>query len=144
MQDEFVIETQTDINLVDVNVIVAALTEFNASKANGEIPCYLVITVRDKAQNVVGGLVGATYLGWLQIQAMWVGEALRGNGFGSRLMRQAEDVARERHCPRVFLETLSFQALPFYEKIGYKVVSQLADFPPGGTRYALTKMLHDT
>jgi GNAT superfamily N-acetyltransferase len=142
MQDEFLIETQTDIKPADVNVIVKALTEFNASKANGEIPCYLMITVRDWEQNVVGGLVGATYLGWLQIQAVWVSEVLRGKGYGSRLMQRAEDEARERHCPRVFLETLSFQALPFYEKIGYKIVSQIADFPPGGTRYALTKMLH--
>jgi ribosomal protein S18 acetylase RimI-like enzyme len=141
MQDEFLIETQTDIKPADVNVIVKALTEFNASKANGEIPSYLVITVRDREQNIVGGLVGATYLGWLQIQAVWVSEELRGKGYGTRLMQQAEDQARDRHCPRVFLETLSFQALPFYEKIGYKIMSQIADFPPGGTRYALTKML---
>jgi hypothetical protein len=30
MQDEFLIETQTDIKPADVNVIVKALTEFNA------------------------------------------------------------------------------------------------------------------
>jgi hypothetical protein len=41
----------------------------------------------------------------------------------------------------VFLETLSFQALPFYEKLGYTVFSRLDDFPPGGARYALTKSL---
>lgn len=142
MPDEFLIEIQTDIDSADINVIVQGLTEFNASKAGGDTPSYLVITVRDKEQNVVGGLVGATYLGWLQIHAVWVSEVLRGRGYGSRIMQQAEDEARERQCPRVFLETLSFQALPFYEKIGYKVVSKLADFPPGGTRYALTKMLH--
>lgn len=142
MQDEFIFETQKDIKPADVNVIVKALTEFNASKANGETPSYLLITVRDREQNVVGGLVGATYLGWLQVQAVWVSEVLRGKGYGSRLMQQAEDETRARDCPKVFLETLSFQALPFYEKIGYKVVSQIADFPLGGVRYALTKMLH--
>ena len=142
MPDEFLIEIQSDINSADINVIVQGLTEFNASKAGGDTPRYLVITVRDSEQNVVGGLVGATYLGWLQIHAVWVSEVLRGRGYGSRLMQQAEYEARERQCPRVFLETLSFQALPFYEKIGYKVVSKIADFPPGGTRFALTKMLH--
>jgi ribosomal protein S18 acetylase RimI-like enzyme len=142
MPGEFLIKTEADINPADVTAIVQGLTEFNALKANGDIPRYLVIAVRDTEQKVVGGLVGATYLGWLQIQAVWVSEALRGKGYGSRIMQQAENEARERDCPRVFLETLSFQALPFYEKIGYKVVSQIADFPPGGTRYALTKMLH--
>jgi len=61
------IDVQTDVKPADVNIIVKALTEFNASQAGGETPDYLAITVRDDAQDLVGGLVGATYLGWLQI-----------------------------------------------------------------------------
>lgn len=141
MQDGVLIKIETDVKPADINVIVKALTECNASKANGETPDYLFITVRDKEKNILGGLLGATYLGWLQIQVVWVSDQLRGNGYGSQLMQLAEDRARERGCPRVFLETLSFQALPFYEKLGYQVASQIADFPPGGTRYALTKIL---
>ena len=56
-------------------------------------------------------------------------------------MREAEKEALQRGCPRVFLETLSFQALPFYEKCGYVIFSKLIDFPPGGARYALTEKL---
>lgn len=89
----------------------------------------------------MGGLPAQRTLGGCKCKAVWVSEVLRGQGYGSRIMQQAEDEARARHCPRVFLETLSFQALPFYEKIGYKVVSQIADFPLGGTCYALTKVL---
>ena len=141
MQDPFQIDVQTDVKSADVSTIVKGLTEFNAMQTGGDTPDYLVIVVRDEAQNVVGGLVGATYLGWLQIQAVWMSDTLRGQGYGTRLMREAEAVARTRGCPRVFLETLSFQALPFYEKLGYQVVSRIADFPPGGARYALTRML---
>jgi len=141
MQDEYVIEVPANFTPSDMNVIVKGLSEFNAAQANGEMPRYLVITVRDKDQTIVGGLVGATYLGWLQVSAVWISDALRGKGYGTRLMRRAEAEALERQCPRVFLETLSFQALPFYEKLGYKVVNEITDFPPGGARYALTKML---
>jgi hypothetical protein len=56
-------------------------------------------------------------------------------------MELAEEEAVGRGCTRVFLETFSFQALPFYEKCGYEVFSRLPDFPPGGARYALTKNL---
>jgi hypothetical protein len=56
-------------------------------------------------------------------------------------MEQAEREALLRGCPRVFVDTLSFQALPFYEKCGYSVHSSLPDFPPGGARYSLTKQL---
>ena len=143
MQDVFDIDVQTDVNPADVHTIVQGLTAFNASHAGGDLPRYLMITIRDGDRNVVGGLFGATYLGWLQVQALWMPDALRGQGLGTCLLRQAEAIARERGCPRVFLETLSFQALPFYEKLGYRVASRIADFPPGGARYALTKMLDD-
>jgi len=125
----------------EMALVIKGLTEFNASKAGGDTPNYLFVTVRANDGSVVGGLVGATYLGWLQVQAVWMSDELRGLGYGSELMSAAEDEALRRNCPRVFLETLSFQALPFYEKRGYKVVSQISNFPPGGCRYALTKEL---
>lgn len=121
--------------------VITGLTMYNASHANGETPDYLVISVRDDAGTVQGGLVGATYLGWLTVQALWVADALRGTGHGKAILQAAEEEAVRRGCPRVFLETLSFQALPFYEKVGYTIHSKLADFPPGGARYALTKDL---
>jgi GNAT superfamily N-acetyltransferase len=141
MQDGFVIELQEKMNPADAGVIVKGLTEYNASKADGDVPNHLVLTVRDQEGKVVGGMFGATYLGWLQIQAVWLSDALRGRGYGTELMRLAEQEALRRNCPRVFLETLSFQALPFYEKLGYTIASRIADFPPGGARYALTKIL---
>ena len=125
----------------DMSVIVKGLTEFNSQQAGGDMPNYLLVTVRDDQGTVVGGLLGATYLGWLQVQAVWLPDTLRGRDYGTELMSLAEQEALRRGCPRVFLETLSFQALPFYEKLGYAVFSRLPDFPVGGARYALTKML---
>ena len=128
-------------NGADMGVVARQLAAFNASKADGETPNYLFIAVRDAAGAMQGGLIGATYLGWLSITAVSLDESLRGQGHGARIMQMAEDEALRRGCPRVFLETLSFQALPFYEKLGYVVHSRLDGFPVGGTRYALTKML---
>ena len=128
-------------NGADMGVVIKQLTAFNASKADGETPDYLFIAVRDEAGAIQGGLVGGTYLGWLSVQAVSIDESLRGQGIGRRIMKLAEDEAVRRGCPRVFLETLSFQALPFYEKLGYVVHSKLDGFPIGGARYALTKML---
>ena len=141
MQTEFVIELQTDPTSSDMAVIVAGLTDYNASQADGEVPEYLILVVRDADLNVVGGLVASTYLGWLQIHVVWMLDALRKRGYGTALMRRAEHEALLRGCPRAFLETFSFQALPFYEKLGYQVVGRIADFPPGGARYALTRAL---
>jgi len=125
----------------DMNVVIKGLGEFNRLRTGGATPEYLLVTVRDDQGAVVGGLVGGTYLGWLQVHAVWLPDELRGRSYGTELMAIAEAEALRRGCTRVLLETYSFQALSFYEKRGYTVVSRIADFPPGGARYALTKAL---
>ncbi len=54
-------------------------------------------------------------------------DALRGTGVGNRLMQQAVDFCRQRHCARVFLWT--FQGLEparhLYEKFGFRLVAQV-------------------
>jgi ribosomal protein S18 acetylase RimI-like enzyme len=125
----------------DMAALVTGLTEFNAMHAGGDVPAYLLVSVRDGEGRLAGGLLGATYLGWLSIQVVWLEEAVRGQGKGSELLALAEREAVRRGCPRVFVETLSFQALPFYQRRGYTVYSRLEGYPPGGARYVLTKML---
>ena len=44
---------------------------------------------------------------------------------------QAEQEARRRGCRYAQLTTYSFQARGFYEKLGYSVVGQMDDYPPG-------------
>jgi GNAT superfamily N-acetyltransferase len=132
---------ETEPKPADINTVVVGLTRFNASQASGETPQYLLVSVRNAEGTMVGGLFAATWLGWLAVQAVWLPDDLRGRGHGSTLLELAEKEGLRRGCKQAFLETLSFQALPFYEKRGYTIFSQLKDFPPGGTRYALTKRL---
>ena len=74
----------------DMQALVKGLTAYNAEQANGETPNYLVATVKDDDGKLVGGLLGATYLGWLQIQVVWLDDSVRGQGYGSELMAIAE------------------------------------------------------
>ena len=77
---------------------------------------------------MLGGLLGQAWGGWLYISYLWVDEAVRGKGWATQLMDQAEAYARERGCHSVELDTHSFQARPFYERRGYEVFGQLEDF----------------
>ena len=72
---------------------------------------------------------------------MYVREDLRGQGYGEKLLLRAEEEARSRGVKNVFLDTFSFQAPDFYQKLGYRVFGELVDFPPGHTRHYLTKRL---
>jgi ribosomal protein S18 acetylase RimI-like enzyme len=125
----------------DMNVIVKGLLSFNSLHTSGSKPQTLVVTIRDGDKMVVGGLVGATYLGWLQVHALWLPEELRGKGFGGHLLAAAEEEAIRRGCTNATLETFSFQSLSFYEKRGYVVFGKLPNFPVGGAKYFLFKPL---
>lgn len=92
-------------------------------------------------QEVAGGLIGETYWNWLYISLMWLRDDLRGRGYGRDLLLAAEQEARQRGATDVYLDTFSFQAPGFYQKQGYRVFGELADFPPGHRRYFFTKRL---
>jgi hypothetical protein len=58
-------------------------------------------------------------------------------------MTLAEAEAVQRGCRAVALDTFSFQARGFYERLGYSVFGVLNDCPPGHSRFYLTKRLRD-
>jgi ribosomal protein S18 acetylase RimI-like enzyme len=72
---------------------------------------------------------------------LWVAATARGQGHGTRLMQDAEAYARARGAIGATLETYSFQARPFYERLGYRVVGAIEDFPPGHAKFFLRKTL---
>src|SRR5207248_8640984 len=59
----------------------------------------------------------------------------------SRLLRLAEDEARQRGCVSAVLYTISFQAPGFYERHGYRVLGTVPCLPPGTSRIFMTKPL---
>ena len=54
-------------------------------------------------------------------------------------MTRAEEIARQRDCIGMWLDTYSFQARGFYEKLGFTVFGQVDDHPPGEQRFFLQK-----
>lgn len=86
-----------------------------------------------------GGLTGYALFDWLYVEFLHVAPALRGEGVGRALMGAAEAWARERGLVGMWLQTLEFQARPFYEKLGFSVFGLLDDSPIGSKRYFLTK-----
>jgi ribosomal protein S18 acetylase RimI-like enzyme len=104
-------------------------------------PTPLDILIRNAAGKIVGGLIASTYWGWLEVNILWVAEGLRRLGHGRTLLRMAEAEARTRGCAHVMLTTYSFQARGFYEKEGYRVVGEMAGYPPGAAYYWMRKGL---
>jgi len=100
----------------------------------------LVITLTRGGQPL-GGLWGYTSYGWLYVQLLAVDEAARGQGAGRELLLRAEAEAISRGCHGAWLDTHEFQARGFYERLGYEVFGELADYPTGFARFFLRKRL---
>jgi GNAT superfamily N-acetyltransferase len=127
----------------DIQFVRAQLSAFNRDRIAGDCFEPLLVLVRDAEGRIVAGLTGVTYWGWLDTQVLWVEESLRGQGVGRALLAAAEEEAVRRDCRYAHLDTMSFQALPFYEKQGYVVFGELHDIPAGSgqIRYFMHKQL---
>jgi len=119
------------------------LLAFNANRVgSSEPPRPLVLVLSDPASDeILGGLYGSTWMSYLHVNLLFVPESMRGAGVGRRLMTEAEAEAVRRGCSAASLDTFSFQARGFYEKLGYSVFGTLDDYPPGHSRFYLTKRL---
>ena len=118
------------------------LHRYNASQTNDADCPGITVFLRDAEKNLVGGLLGETYWGWLYVEFMWIEESLRGRGYGKKLLATAEREAVARGCGAAFLDTFSFQAYEFYQRCGYEEFGKLEDFPPGHQRFYMKKSLN--
>lgn len=90
---------------------------------------------------IVGGALGNIWGDWYFLDVLWVDRPLRGQDNGGRMLAAAEQHAIARGCKGAHLDTASFQARPFYEKLGYTVFGTLEDHPVGHAHYLLSKRL---
>jgi GNAT superfamily N-acetyltransferase len=125
----------------DFLAIFQALDDFNAAVVGQAEFQPLAMPLRDAEGVVTGGLWGRTGYGWLMIQMMFVPLARRRQGLGASMVAKAEAEARRRGCIGMQVDTFSFQACGFYERLGFAVIGVQEDLPPGHRCYYLTKRL---
>lgn len=97
--------------------------------------------VKDQNNRIVAGLKGYTYYKCLEIDLLWVEEDFRGKGIGSILIGEAEKIGRDRHCYFATLNTMEWEALGFYQKMGYDVEFVREGYEKNSKMCFLKKML---
>ena len=125
----------------EIEYIRDSLKVFNNKSVGEDGHALLNIVEYDFDANVIGGILGGTYWGWMYIDVLWVHESHRENGIGSKLLIEAEKEAIRRGCHHVHVDTMSWQAPEFYKKHGYEVIGILPDIPNGNKKYLLQKCL---
>jgi GNAT superfamily N-acetyltransferase len=125
----------------DFRTVLDGVRSFNRAQTGNERPHQVAYFLRDEAAQIVGGVQGSFWGRSVHIDGLWVDERFRGQAYGSKLMKAIEDYAHSQAHPLVYLETASFQALPFYEGLGYEVFGELPEITTGHTLYFLKKEL---
>jgi GNAT superfamily N-acetyltransferase len=124
-----------------LKALAKKLMDFNEVRS-GHPHDYRSLTIfvtHPETNELLGGLWGGTSYSYLHIELLYLPEDLRSTGLGRRLIAQAEHEAIHRGCSGVWLDTFSFQARGFYERLGYTIFGAFEDYPPGHSRFFLRK-----
>jgi len=101
----------------------------------------LAAQIKNEQGEVIAGAAARSFGDWLLLDTLWVSDELRGQNIGSKLLKTIEASGKSRGCVKVLLDTLNFQAMPFYKKHGYEIQWVQEGYPKTGCKYFMLKEL---
>lgn len=98
------------------------------------------ITLSDD-KKILGGANGVSYYGCLYVDMLWIDDSLRNQGYGTKLMQEAEKIGIERGCTFATVNTMDWEALYFYKKLGYEIEFTRSGYKKDSQLFMLRKSL---
>jgi ribosomal protein S18 acetylase RimI-like enzyme len=135
------IEIETSPSEQTLAAVRAGMRRYTESRVPWDEYSDLTLIARGDDGEVIAAALGETGRGWLNVSVVWVDERARGQRLGTQLVNAMEAEAIRRGCHSAYLDTFSYQARPFYEKLGYEVFGTLENYPPGHQRFYMRKRL---
>jgi GNAT superfamily N-acetyltransferase len=117
------------------------LIAYNIATAAIDTSRDFAVWLRDAYGSLMGGVVGTIWGQCVEIHYLWVHPSLRGHGYGRRLLQTLEQEARAQQCYTAILNTYSFQAPDFYQRLGYEVFGVIDGYPQSYQKLFLKKHL---
>lgn len=99
------------------------------------------IYIEDGQETILGGAKGAIIYGNLYVDALWINSRIRNRGWGTQLMKEAERIGKNNGCLFATVNTMDWEALPFYQKLGYTVEFVREGFENNSKMFMLRKEL---
>ncbi len=126
----------------DVRAVRAGLRAYNVKQEPAllDLPSgdYAVF-IRDDLNRIIGGIVAEADWGMMYVDLLWLDDSLRGKGQGRALLSIIEQTTLKVGMSQIYLMTTEFQALPFYQHMGYDLFGTLMNRPHGYAYYYLHK-----
>lgn len=135
-----VVEVSETAKPEDIEVIESGVVRHGRGQAVGGNARSVFAVVRDGGV-LVAGACGRTEYGRLFVSSLWVGESLRGQGIGRRILEELEGEAVARGCMDALLDTLLPENVEFYARCGYTVIASIPRYVGPFCRTILVKQL---
>ena len=125
----------------DSNYVRNKLIEFNSQHVpNGRYE-EVNFCLKNDNDEIIAGLNSVICWNWMEIDILWVHNDYRKQGYGKKLLEEAERISREKNCSFIKLNSFSFQAPDFYRNYGYKVIAVIDNAPNEYKHYYFVKEL---
>lgn len=125
-----------DIQVLGDNIMT------HAQQQKGQDPLeFFAFFIRDEGNKIIGGCNGCTLYGSLYIDQLWVADLLRNQGYGTQLIKAAEQFGNEHQCTFATVNTMDWEALGFYQKLGFEIEFVRHGFKHDSRFYFLRKAL---
>lgn len=127
----------------DLQVLCEGISAHAKKMKKGLKPIdFFAFFIRDAQGQILGGCNGDNLYGCLYVGQLWVAESLRGQGYGTKLMHAAEQYAKEHGCTFMAVNTMDWEALGFYQKLGFEIEFERHGFAKNSIFYFLRKNLN--
>lgn len=135
------IKMESNPTLEDMDFLEERLYNYNVEQTGLDDGQTYAFFMRDDQQEIRAGVAGWMWGGSCYIRSLWVHKEWRGQRVGTKLMQSVEREALARGCQQIVLESFSFQAPGFYQKLGFETFAILEDHPRGHQHHYLRKQL---
>ncbi len=137
--DSLYFEYQKNPNEKDLNILLEGINNEATEHGMSRVQPF-GIYLKD-GEKVVGGVYGYYIYGCVHTDMLWLSKEMRHKGWGLKLMRESEAIARVRKCKFATANTMDWEALPFYQKLGYQIEFTQEGYEMNSKMYRLRKKI---
>lgn len=130
-----------DLNEAQIESVEEGLSAYDEGFITCKMDGTIQIGIEEDGKIVAGLDACVTAFRILYVSTMFVEETYRRKGYGTRLIREMENRAREMGVNTIRLDTFSWQGKEFYEALDYKIVGSYVNSDDGYAEYFFLKRI---
>ena len=140
MQEDYSISYEEHATIEEESILFEGIVQAAVANGMSRIRPFAFF-IKNPAKAILAGVKGVSLYGCLYVDMLWVVPEMQHKGLGSKLVLECEKLGRSKQCTFVSLTTMDWEALPFYQKLGYEIEFVREGYEKNSKMYLLRKSL---